>query len=661
LSYYDKEIEFAIDGTALPNKKVGGLRIKKISTVASASDLNPIIKTYSYRNNSGISTGKVLSVPLYSYPTKVYACDKNGTCGTFDYIVNSSSSNVTLGTAAGSTVSYTSVIVANGENAENGLESHFFSFYPDLITGGFPFGPSTTFDHLRGLEQQKTVYKKTNSIFSPVDDVQNSYKTDAFAPTKISGLKVGYRLEGWNTGYNQDLSENYALGEFEEQTNWLNLETTQHRIYDSESANYTQSQQSNIYGLNHLQLIKQTGINSDGTVFITELKYPADYPTATGALAEMRDSRNMQNSVVEKLNKVQRSGDSDKLLQGTLNTYATITSTGSPAVSRVVLQSVSQTELSSPSTAAPVYVEQQSFSYDNSANMIEAKRKGNRYTSYVWGYNAALPIAEIQNATASEVQAQLSTDGTLSDAATIRNVLNGLRSQLPLALVTGYTYIPHIGIESTTTPASLTTYYEYDKLARLERIRNNNHDIIKEYAYAYRGPNPLPNNDETGNQPPSQSGSIPDQTIGLNQAFTYTIPSNLFTDPEGEALTYSINGLPNGLSFTNGVITGTTTMPGDFLITLTATDSDGLSSSTSFFLTVSTCSGIDPYIVTGTFSSSTPVSLNAINRMETDDNQPVTINQEATVLLKAGQLIQLKPGFTIKPGATFRAYNGPCN
>ena len=490
LSYYEKEFDLAADGSALPNKKVGGLRIKKITSASSASDLYPVVKKYTYRTGDGKSTGLVLSVPQYNYKTQVAG---NGGLNTFGYIALSSVSNVTLGTAAGSTASYTAVTVQHGENAENGQEIHQFSFYPDLVMTSFPFGPSTTFDYLRGLEEKKTVYRKDNTTFSPVDYVENSYNSTAFTPQVTKGLKVGYKVENWNQGFNQDFIQNYAFNEFEERTNWLYLESTKHRLYESASASYTESQQAYVYGLNHLQLSRQTRTNSDGTTYATEFKYPADYTGATGALAEMQGSRNMQSAVVEKLEKVQRPGDSEKLLQGTLNTYTTITSTGNPATSRVVLDKVSQTELNSPSVASPAYVEQQSFSYDNNANLIQLKRVGDRYTSYLWAYNGALPVAEIQNATVSQVQMGLSAAGssvdqmaTQTDPTTIRNTLNALQGQLPQSSVTGSTYLPHIGTRSTTTPANLTTYYEYDAFSRLKVIKNTKQQVVKEYNYNYR-------------------------------------------------------------------------------------------------------------------------------------------------------------------------------
>ncbi|GAB2560250.1 putative Ig domain-containing protein [Spirosoma areae] len=165
----------------------------------------------------------------------------------------------------------------------------------------------------------------------------------------------------------------------------------------------------------------------------------------------------------------------------------------------------------------------------------------------------------------------------------------------------------------------------------------------------------------SGNLAPIVVNTIPAQQAQPGKAFSYTISSAVFADPNGDLLTYTISGLPAGLSATGLSITGAPSVTGTSTITVTATDPGSLSISTTFTIRVNLCLVDDPYILTGTFSSPTPVSFSATNRMETDTVQPVVVNSTASLTLTAGQLIQIKPGFVIKPGATFRAYNKPCN
>ncbi|QIP15953.1 hypothetical protein G8759_26625 [Spirosoma aureum] len=217
-------------------------------------------------------------------------------------------------------------------------------------------------------------------------------------------------------------------------------------------------------------------------------------------------------------------------------------------------------------------------------------------------------------------------------------------------------HVPLWGPSKITSSDNSVVNYTYDELGRPKAIQDHNNDVLKTYAYNFKSV-------AFG---PAVVGTIPGQYGTVGQQYSYTAPYSLFdySSENSTSITIDPTGLPSWLVATANTISGTP--PADaigntYTINVRATGSNGSVTTISYILRISNCSGIDPYIVTGTFSSSTPVSLNAINRMETDANQPVTINPEATVQLKAGQLIQLKPGFTIKPGATFRAYNGPCN
>jgi hypothetical protein len=489
ISYFEKDV-MIVNGVASPNKKVGGLRISRMISNTAPTDPKPIIKKYVYKTVDGNSSGKLLSVPLYSYKTVVFesktvAGTQITNSGYIPYISLGSYSNVALGTASGSYVCYTDVTVLNGDNGENGQENYKFSFYPDMVSNTFPFGPSTTFDYLRGLQEQNTIYKN-DVVMKPVEMTTNIYNTTAFAPISVNGLKVGFKVEGIG---GSSLISNYAFSEFQERTNWLFLANVKKRIYDSNSANYVETEGSFDYSISHYQLKTQTRTNSDGIKYITSLKYPLDYPNA-GVLANMR-SRNMQNAIVEKFDKMQKGTDAEQLLQATLNTYILDNN------NKIVLSKVSQTELSKPDNniIAPSYIDQQFFSYDAvTGNLLQVTTKGNDNTSFIWGYGDMLPIAEIKNATKTQVDVALSvasltpaTANALTDETTIRAKMQTVRQQLSQSLVTSNTYQPHIGTTSTTNPTSLSVYYTFDNFGRLKEIKNDKLEVVKSYRYNTRG------------------------------------------------------------------------------------------------------------------------------------------------------------------------------
>ena len=95
----------------------------------------------------------------------------------------------------------------------------------------------------------------------------------------------------------------------------------------------------------------------------------------------------------------------------------------------------------------------------------------------------------------------------------------------------------------------------------------------------------------------------------VDQAFEYTFPTDVFSDPDGDALTLSASGLPAGLSFdatAPGSVSGTPTAATSAMVTVTATDPDGLSANTSFTITV-TVEGSDnlPPTLSGSLTDQT--------------------------------------------------------
>jgi ELWxxDGT repeat protein len=74
--------------------------------------------------------------------------------------------------------------------------------------------------------------------------------------------------------------------------------------------------------------------------------------------------------------------------------------------------------------------------------------------------------------------------------------------------------------------------------------------------------------------------------------FNQVIPA--FTDPDGGILTYTVTGLPAGLSFSGGaggIIGGNPTVAGVYTVTVTATDRGGLSANATYTLTIESTGG----------------------------------------------------------------------
>jgi hypothetical protein len=175
--------------------------------------------------------------------------------------------------------------------------------------------------------------------------------------------------------------------------------------------------------------------------------------------------------------------------------------------------------------------------YDANGNPTELSRSNDMKVSFIYGYNNALPIAQIINAASSQVFYTGFEEGPydyLNDAYTGTRSKNGFTQSLsgllagnylltyrqkvsnvwnlvttPVvvagstytisitgqvddvrfypasAQMTTYTYLPGVGQTSVTDANNIATYYEFDTTGRLAVVRDNNLNILKSYTYNY--------------------------------------------------------------------------------------------------------------------------------------------------------------------------------
>jgi chitodextrinase len=131
----------------------------------------------------------------------------------------------------------------------------------------------------------------------------------------------------------------------------------------------------------------------------------------------------------------------------------------------------------------------------------------------------------------------------------------------------------------------------------------------------------------SGNQPPVVPSGLSLNSATVNQAYTSNALA-AFTDPEGDALTYTLTGLPNGLSFNAGnrTVSGTATATGTFSLTYAATDNQHTPVTTTVTLTVSGTATIPIGNLDGYLTQD--VNCNTLSGWawdRTNANAPVTI------------------------------------
>jgi len=125
-------------------------------------------------------------------------------------------------------------------------------------------------------------------------------------------------------------------------------------------------------------------------------------------------------------------------------------------------------------------------------NLVQMKSVHDGPTTFLWGYSQTLPVAQIRNASASQVTAALQRLGALPTALPTNNLalqqlLSQLRQQLPQAQTTSFIYEPLVGLTSQTGPDGRTIFYEYDVFTRLVRTRDEQGRILSQQQYHYAG------------------------------------------------------------------------------------------------------------------------------------------------------------------------------
>ena len=124
---------------------------------------------------------------------------------------------------------------------------------------------------------------------------------------------------------------------------------------------------------------------------------------------------------------------------------------------------------------------------DDFGNILSMERTDNMETTYIRGYNQSLPVAKIENASFSQIEAIFGNDFDAGADGLSSAEENSLRNypSMVAALITTYTYDLGVGITSQTDPNGQTTSYEYDSIGRLKAIKDHDGHVLQQNEYNY--------------------------------------------------------------------------------------------------------------------------------------------------------------------------------
>lgn len=515
-----------------------GLRIKTIdhkkNTLISAKKQE---FSYDLVSNSSRSSGAI-DAPREAYYRDHNITEKRYLFSTLDnlpgaygvntvtYHISNNNYNQSLGSTKGGYVGYKNVTVKqvafNGV-ADNGYQVFTYTSPIDYPAPSgqyqYPFLPQPETDFKRGLMKSHSVYDQANRILKE-EVVNHDFET----VNQSSSLMIyedptaGCEWRQYYEHYSGYLSKspekniptyngfpfpitynNCGLADptiafitYNLSDGWAKVtnRTTKDYFYNSSGTqSVVEKRYSYLYNDQNYQVREEkleVDEGGDNLVYTTNYYYPVGSTLGSNSTS-MRDS-------IRDLNKV------TSVLETTVKRNGTLLSQNNTVYKNyhpnVVMPHMIYTKKAS--LAAEERIE--FHNYDDYGNLLEVSKKDGAHTYYIWGYQKTFPVAKIENATHAQVNSLVANiqsksnqdsssclDSSSCSEKTLRNALNGLRSSLPSALISTYTYDPALGLTSMTDPRGYTTYYRYDDYGRLYEVKDADGNILSQNQYNYAG------------------------------------------------------------------------------------------------------------------------------------------------------------------------------
>lgn len=473
---------------------VGGIRIKKMID-HSFQNKGAIVKKYDYTRADSITSGRI-GVPFrydnYSeYHQRI--CNLVGT--TIAYSVTIGSNSIySLGSIQGSHIGYERVTESQIDSSNN--QPLGKTIYTYRVTGFMDEDD----DIANGDLVKKQVFDNGGKLMQEETNTYQFYSLGEIKRRKIRPLAIQTHFDPTCT-YPPAPPREYINDDYSIINQYKQLKEQVTTLYDQLSHSYLTSTKKITYNTTHMYPVKTEQSTSQGEVVITEKQYAADYPNLTGDNnsngIHTLWSKNVLNAEIESVQYRQlANGTGKRYIGGVLTTYHETLplpvklyslELGVPVTSHT-MSTISGYNTNAVFNFSSSYKSSGTFLYNSYGNLIEQAKENDVVTSYVWGFNQSYPVAQVLGSSSSSVLAYI-TDATIQDMATsdatMRSQVNNVRTNIPGALVNGYTYKPFVGITSQSDINNRITFFEYDGLGRSSFIKDHDGNIVKNFIYNY--------------------------------------------------------------------------------------------------------------------------------------------------------------------------------
>ena len=495
-----------------------GARVSKIienDSEGKEYDRNFYYNTYANKNSASSSIN--FNIPPRFYYTRFGMKNCLSDCGCYGLPAGEESTLCTIGVDQGSgpfpeTKSFGFTTNSLLNNFNNRSNKPYYSIITDVIDGksveeSFYYDnedtPSLTFEgtqifnlpysnssfNKQGKIEKKILYGFNNNIIKRIS-IDNYTYTGTNNIKKSFVYYQNYLLPPFSPVPNTYIA-NISIGEY--YNHYGDTKISQINKEEIINSNSLYSITTNEYtSPNHRQLTAQKIILPDLTVRQNLYKYAHEKGKIDMVMA------NMVGIPLE--TEIKKYKNANDQYPKTISKSGVKYATKFFDAEQVILPDVAYSyDVQNPSTAT---TEIKYNEYDDKGNVLQYTLKpdlngdGGNPVVIIWGYNQTQPIAKIEGATYTQVASLATTIITASNTDALQSANNDetsllatmdtFRQSFPNNQVTTYTYDPLIGVRSITPPSGIRENYIYDTANRLQSVKDNNGNILKEYDYKYK-------------------------------------------------------------------------------------------------------------------------------------------------------------------------------
>jgi hypothetical protein len=454
------------DEVAQQTSTGGGLRVKSVEYFDGVNQASRISKEFSYLDDTGKSSGRLISKPEFAFPAYKYKVPEyyNWTGSEFDTYFSSYSTNDRykyltfrsttplndLETTRGSLVGYKVVTVSRPGAGKVKYEYHLEGYHGQTTAPGgwsptihkiarpstwpsagiiagatganmFPYAPNPNYDHERGLMKKSTEYDEAGNIIRTTEDTYQTISNPGFsAGVTISGVR--YDSYAYSADNNQ-ANNIWLFGKYSitaEIDKVLQKETeTLYIAGDLSKYQTTSTEYFYEPGTVHRLLRKIQKIDAEGTEYNTYFKYPIDYTVTANSEPALLNIQSLTTarrygSPVEVYASFKKALSTEKFVSGLYTKYGNFSGKILPSeiLGLTIATGLSTYNVSSQTLSGSTYMLTLDPNYEVKSTVLaytpfaQAQSVVDQTTipkTTLWGYNSTLPVSVVSDAKADQM------------------------------------------------------------------------------------------------------------------------------------------------------------------------------------------------------------------------------------------------------------------